>query len=225
MKKLARAMRKSSLLLGFYALVSVLLVATVNFITRDQIIENKRLMLQQKWNEVLSSSRYANDLEQAKKIIPAGETGFSGDTDVYLARAKDRTPIAAIFRVTTMEGYSGAITLLVAVNYADTHLTGVRVVEHKETPGLGDKIEVAKDDWILAFKGKFLVDPDIKSWAVKRDGGEFDQFTGATITPRAIVNIVEDVLIYAHNNMQSLFSEPLMSPRVNTAGEEVSTDE
>jgi electron transport complex protein RnfG len=144
---------------------------------------------------------------------------------VYLARAKDGTPIAAIFRVTTMEGYSGAITLLVAVNYADSHLTGVRIVEHKETPGLGDKIEVAKDDWILGFKGKFLADPTIKSWAVKRDGGEFDQFTGATITPRAIVNIVEDVLIYAHNNMQLLFSEPKMKLPVNTSKEENSANE
>ena len=225
MKKLAHAMRKSSLLLGFYALISVLLVATVNFITRDQIIENKRIMLQQKWNEVLDASRYSNDLNQHKKIIPAEISGFARDTDVYLAKAKDGTPIAAIFRVTTMQGYSGAITLLVAVNYTDNHLTGVRVVEHKETPGLGDKIEVAKDDWIRDFKGKFLTDPDTKSWAVKRDGGDFDQFTGATITPRAIVSIVEDVLIYAHSNMQLLFSEPEMKLPVNTSREEDSANE
>ncbi len=110
-----------------------------------------------------------------------------------------------------MQGYSGAITLLVAVNYADQHLTGVRVVKHKETPGLGDKIEVAKGDWILGFKGKFLSNPSAKSWAVKRDGGEFDQFTGATITPRAIVSLVEDVLIYAHKHMQQLFKDPVAS--------------
>lgn len=207
--KTRNAMRKSSLLLGFYALIGVLFVSTVHLLTRDQIAENQRMLLQQKWNEVLDASHYANDLNTAQKRISAAESGFAQDAIVYLARAKDTRPVAAIFRVTTLQGYNGAITLLVAVNYTDKHLTGVRVVKHKETPGLGDKIEVAKDDWILGFKGKYLTDPESKSWAVKRDGGEFDQFTGATITPRAIVDLVEDVLIYAHNNMQQLFKEAL----------------
>ena len=211
MKQIFNAMRKSSLLLGFYALIAVLFVATANLITRDQIAENQRIALQQKWDEVLSASRYENDLGEDNKIISATEIGLPRDATVYLARSKDGQPVAAIFRVTTLQGYSGAITLLVAVNYADKHLTGVRVVKHSETPGLGDKIEVAKDDWILGFKGKFLTDPSVKSWAVKRDGGEFDQFTGATITPRAIVGLVEDVLIYAHNNMQRLFKESIAS--------------
>jgi electron transport complex protein RnfG len=207
MKQLFSAMRKSSLLLGFYALIGVLFVATANLITRDQIAENQRIALQQKWNEVLNASRYTNDLSKNNKIIKADEIGLPYDATVYLARDKDEQPVAAIFRVTTLKGYSGAITLLVAVNYADQHLTGVRVVQHSETPGLGDKIEANKNDWILGFKGKFLTDPFTKSWAVKRDGGEFDQFTGATITPRAVVSLVEDVLIYAHYNMQRLFKK------------------
>lgn len=209
MRRLLNAMRKSSLLLSFYALVGVLFVATANLITHDQIAENQRMALQQKWNEVLDASHYANDLNNANKIISAEEIGLPYNATVYLARSKEGQPVAAIFRVTTLQGYSGAITLLVAVNYADQHLAGVRVVEHKETPGLGDKIEVAKSDWILGFKGKFLTNPSTKSWAVKRDGGEFDQFTGATITPRAIVSLVEDVLIYAHKNMQQLFKDPI----------------
>ncbi|MCK5918663.1 MAG: electron transport complex subunit RsxG [Cocleimonas sp.] len=209
MKRQLNAMRKSSLLLSFYALIGVLFVVTANLITRDQIAENQRVALQQKWNEVLDASRYTNDLNEANKTISAEEIGLPYDAIVYLARSKEGQPVAAIFRVTTLQGYSGAITLLVAVNYADQHLTGVRVVKHQETPGLGDKIEVAKGDWILGFKGKFLTNPSTKSWAVKRDGGEFDQFTGATITPRAIVSLVEDVLIYAHQNMQRLFKEPI----------------
>jgi electron transport complex protein RnfG len=211
MRKIVEAMRKSSLLLGFYALIGVLFVSTVHLLSRDQIAENQRMILQQKWNEVLDVSRYANDLNSDKKNISAEEIGLQRDAIVYLARDKEGNPVAAIFRVTTMEGYSGAITLLVAVNYADKHLTGVRVVTHKETPGLGDKIEVAKNDWILDFKGKFLTEPEIKTWGVKRDGGEFDQFTGATITPRAIVSVVEDVLIYAHQNMSLLFKESIQN--------------
>jgi electron transport complex protein RnfG len=212
MKKIIEAMRKSSVLLGFYALIAVLFVATVHLLSRDQIAENQRMLLQQKWNEVLDVSRYSNDLNNNNIVISAEDIGLQHDATVYLARSKDKTPIAAIFRVTTLQGYSGAITLLVAVNYSDKHLTGVRVVTHKETPGLGDKIEVAKNDWILGFKGKFLTEPDIKTWGVKRDGGEFDQFTGATITPRAIVSLVEDVLMYAHQNMQRLFKESVKKP-------------
>jgi electron transport complex protein RnfG len=217
MKRLFNAMQKSAMLLGFYAFIGVLFVATVNLITKDQITENQRLMLQQKWNEVLNASRYSNDLNVDYKIISAEDMGLPHDSTVYLARSKNDKPVAAIFRVTTLQGYSGAITLLVAVNYADQHLTGVRVVKHKETPGLGDKIEVAKGDWILSFKGKFLTTPENKSWAVKRDGGEFDQFTGATITPRAIVGLVEDVLIYSHKNMQSLFKKPIVSKAIEEA--------
>ena len=93
------------------------------------------------------------------------------------------------------EGYSGPINLLVAVN-VDGTLSGVRVVSHKETPGLGDKIETNKDDWILGFVGKSLSNPSEALWKVRKDGGEFDQFTGATITPRAVVNAVREVLKY-----------------------------
>ncbi len=221
MKRLFNAMRKSSLLLGFYALIGVLFVATANLITKDQIAENQRLQLQKKWNQVLDIARYSNDLNVDNKIIPADEIGLEKDVTVYLAKSKQGKPVAAIFRATTLQGYGGAITLLIAVNYDDQHLTGVRVVEHKETPGLGDKIEVAKSDWILGFKGKSLNNPDSKSWAVKRDGGDFDQFTGATITPRAIVGLIEDVLIYASKNMQDLFNDAITTKTPHQKNEEV----
>ncbi len=220
MKRLFNAMRKSSLLLGFYALIGVLFVATANLITKDQIAENQRLQLQKKWNQVLDVSRYSNDLNVDNKIIAANEIGLPKDATVYLAKSKQGKPVAAIFRATTLQGYGGAITLLIAVDYEDQHLTGVRVVEHTETPGLGDKIEVAKSDWILGFKGKSLSNPDKESWAVKRDGGDFDQFTGATITPRAIVGLVEDILIYANKNMKSLFSDTIKSKTPRKKSEE-----
>lgn len=209
MKELTTAMRKSGLLLAFFALVGVIFVSMSHLLTKDQIAENKRMMLQQKWNEVLDASRYANDLNLDNKILSPEEMDLPYNSTVYLARDKQNQPVAAIFRVTTLEGYSGAITMLVSVNYADQHLSGVRVVGHKETPGLGDKIEVSKGDWILGFNDKFLTEPTQKTWAVKRDGGDFDQFTGATITPRAVVALVEKVLMYSHNNMDKLFVEPI----------------
>jgi len=205
MKKHVTAMKKSGFLLAFFAFVGVLFVSVSHVLTKDKIIENKRLLLQHKWNEVLDISRYSNDLNDDNRIVSAEELDLPYDSTVYLARSKSGEPVAAIFRVTTLEGYSGGITLLVGVNYKDKHLTGVRVIEHQETPGLGDKIEVKKSDWILGFKGKFLTTPDVPSWAVKRDGGEFDQFTGATITPRAVVGLVEHVLMYANTHLQQLF--------------------
>ena len=101
--------------------------------------------------------------------------------------------IADVYEVTSLQGYSGPISLVIGVN-ADNTLRGVRVISHKETPGLGDKIETNKADWILQFAGKSLLNPTVSHWKVRKDGGDFDQFTGATITPRAVVNAVRETL-------------------------------
>ncbi|NCC28094.1 MAG: RnfABCDGE type electron transport complex subunit G, partial [Gammaproteobacteria bacterium] len=105
------------------------------------------------------------------------------------------------------DGYAGPIQLLVSV-LRDGSVGGVRVLFHHETPGLGDKIEERKSDWVLSFDGKSLSNPTPERWAVKRDGGEFDQFTGATITPRAIVHAVKNTLIYVQQQGDALF-EPV----------------
>ncbi|MCK5902878.1 MAG: electron transport complex subunit RsxG [Cocleimonas sp.] len=208
MKKSIIAMQKSGLLLAFFALLGVVFVSVSHLLTKDQIAANQRDRLQQKWNEVLAASLYRNDLNTDYQIVTADEINLPKDATVYLARDEKGTPIAAIFRVTTLNGYSGAITVLVSVRYADKKITGVRVVKHKETPGLGDKIEVAKSNWILSFDNKGLSDTNSTSWTVKKDGGEFDQFTGATITPRAVVELVKQVLIYANHNLPQLFAKP-----------------
>jgi electron transport complex protein RnfG len=104
------------------------------------------------------------------------------------------------------DGYSGTIRLLVGINL-DGSLSGVRTLAHRETPGLGDKIEAERNDWILGFDGKSLDNPSLASWQVKRDGGAFDQFTGATITPRAVVKAVRNSLIYYRDNHAALFAE------------------
>ena len=116
-----------------------------------------------------------------------------------------------VFKFDATRGYNGNITLLAGVNF-DGSLRGVRVTSHKETPGLGDGIEIEKDDWIESFSGKSLANPQPQQWAVRRDGGSFDQFTGATITPRAIVEAVRDALHFYAANRDFLFDTPSDSP-------------
>ncbi len=206
MKQHIEAMKKSGISLAIFALISVLLVATTNSLTKPKILENQARMLLQALNEVLPASHYDNDLAASKIILNPQKTGFAQNTAVYLAR-KQGKPIAAIFEVTTLKGYSGAITLLIGIHTGSQTISGVRVVKHKETPGLGDKMEIKKTNWALNFNNKSLGNPEITGWHVKKDGGDFDQFTGATITPRAIVNAVRSTLLFAQQNMQSLFQQ------------------
>jgi electron transport complex protein RnfG len=208
MKKHFEAMKKAGLSLALFAFISVLLVAITNNLSKPKIIENQARMLLQALNQVLPASQYDNDLAASKINLSPQQTGFPRNTPVYLARKKGK-PIAAILEITTLKGYSGAITLLIGI-LADSHtISGVRVVKHNETPGLGDKMEATKSDWIFNFNGKSLENPSLTAWKVKKDGGDFDQFTGATITPRALVNAIRSTLLFAQKNIQALFQQPL----------------
>jgi electron transport complex protein RnfG len=122
---------------------------------------------------------------------------------VYRAR-KAGKPVAVVLTVVAPNGYSGPIVLLVGIDYSGD-ITGVRVVKHRETPGLGDAIEIERSDWIERFTGKSRRNPGRAGWKVKRDGGEFDQLTGATITPRAVVAAVSGALEYFEHNRDNLF--------------------
>jgi electron transport complex protein RnfG len=119
--------------------------------------------------------------------------------------------VAAIIPVTAPDGYTGAIDLIVGVN-ADGSIAGVRTLSHKETPGLGDKVDLKKSDWILGFNGRSLDNPKPRGWAVKKDKGVFDQFTGATITPRAVIAATLRALQYADANSATLFGKTGESP-------------
>ncbi|MFW6258054.1 MAG: RnfABCDGE type electron transport complex subunit G, partial [Halochromatium sp.] len=117
-------------------------------------------------------------------------------------------PVALILEPIVPDGYAGPIKLLVSV-LRDGTLGGVRVIEHHETPGLGDKIEERKDDWIVEqFEGRSLGEPPLEQWKVKRDGGVFDQFTGATITPRSVVNAVKGTLLFVQRHGETLYARP-----------------
>lgn len=197
----------SGLLLGIIALLGTALLAGVNALTHERIEEqDKRRMLQQ-LNEIVPASSFNNDL-LGDMIEVQDEAHFRHAAPIRVYRARrDGAPVAVLMLVTAPDGYNGDIRLLAGID-DDGTVIGVRVVSHRETPGLGDPVDVERSDWILGFGGKSLRNPEGKGWAVRRDGGEFDQFTGATVTPRAVVRTVRDTLLYFRENRQSLFEEP-----------------
>lgn len=199
-------MVRPALLLAGFALGGAVALSFIFGLTKPKIEENERLATLERLNALVQPQRYDNDPVADSIKLPAQDFGSSTPVTVYRARKLDQ-PVAALFETTAPDGYSGNIRLLVAVNQDQT-LAGVRVITHKETPGLGDKIETGKDDWITRFTGKAIGSPPLEGWAVRKDGGEFDQFSGATITPRAVVNATKRVLLWAQNNLPSAFANP-----------------
>ncbi len=196
----------STIFLFLFAVIGSGLVSFTFDSTAERIADNQRKALLKSLNELVPSDRYDNDIFADTLYVNSSELlGTDDPVPVYRAR-KNGWPVAAVLAAVAPDGYSGAIRLLVAVNLDGT-LAGVRVVQHRETPGLGDAIEAERSDWILGFKGKSLTNPLKKGWKVKRDGGTFDQFTGATITPRAVVKAVHKALLYFQLHAHSLFEQ------------------
>ena len=192
--EISRSMLKNALVLGLFAIGTVGSVALLQQGTAARIAAAEREAQVRALAEILPAGSYDNHLLDNRIEINAPELGHRSPQSAYLA-LKGGQPSALILPVTAPDGYSGAIHLLVGI-FADGRLAGVRVLGHRETPGLGDKIELAKSDWIRSFEGKSLSDPNEDGWAVKKDRGEFDQFAGATITPRAVVKAVHGALRY-----------------------------
>lgn len=187
-----------------FAIFATTLVAYIEQSTRQQIAENERLALLDALNVLLPKQAYDNNILDDTIELPAtAELGTQSPTTVYRAR-RNNEPVAVILSSTAPDGYSGSINMLMAI-YTDGSLAGVRVISHKETPGLGDKIEAHRDDWILQFSGLSLQSPEVSRWKVKKDGGDFDQFTGATITARAVVNAIKHALQFFEENQDKLF--------------------
>lgn len=201
----SRQILLSGLFLWIFAVVGTSFVALTESTTRDRIAENERLVLLRNLYALLPEDEHDNDIASDTRQLPASSLlGTEQQSIVYRARL-DGEPVAAIFNSIAPNGYSGKIHLLIGV-YRDGRLAGVRAIKHRETPGLGDVIELRKSDWVLGFDGKSLNDPERNKWAVKKDGGVFDQFTGATITPRAIVQAVKNTLIYYERNTDTIFN-------------------
>ena len=204
---LARHMTISALLLGLFAIMGTAMVALIHDATAERIAANHRAFLLKSLHILVPPEQHDNDLFTDVITVTNKELlGSNKPVRVYRAR-RNENPVAAIINAIAPDGYSGSIELLVAIRYDGT-LAGVRVVKHKETPGLGDGIEASRSDWILGFDNRSLTEPEKKGWAVKRDGGIFDQFTGATISPRAIVNAVYRSLLYFDTHRDDLFDKP-----------------
>ncbi|HEY5790874.1 MAG TPA: electron transport complex subunit RsxG [Gammaproteobacteria bacterium] len=198
------AIAASAGVLLLFAVAGTALVAVIRQATAERIAENERQALLAGIHALVPPAAIDNDPFSDTVQVTAPEAfGSAGPVTVYRARKGGRE-VAAVFTVVAPDGYSGAIRLLVGV-HADGRLAGARVVAHKETPGLGDKIEAQKSDWILGFGNRTLQDPGPAGWAVKKDGGVFDQFTGATITPRAVVAAVHRALVYFNDHREALF--------------------
>ena len=198
-------------MLGGFTIVGTGLVALVNMGTIDRIAANERDALLRNIRELVPNSDYDNEiLDDTIQLSAPDALGSSEPVTVFQARKKGQ-PVAAVLTVIAADGYSGEIKVLVAIR-ADGSLAGVRALSHKETPGLGDGIEIKRSRWVESFNGKSLFDPKPEQWGVKKDGGVFDQFTGATITPRAVVKAVYKALLYFRDHRSLFWPAPPATP-------------
>lgn len=207
--EISRSMLKNALVLGLFAIATVGSVAVLQQATAERIAKAEREAQVRALSEILPQGSYDNHLLDNSLELHDPLLGSKAPQTAYIA-LKDDQPSAIILRATAPDGYSGAIHLLIGIQ-ANGQLAGVRVLSHKETPGLGDKIELAKSAWIRSFEGKSLSNPSEEGWAVKKDRGEFDQFAGATITPRAVVKAVHKALQFFDANRQQLFAQQVKS--------------
>jgi electron transport complex protein RnfG len=207
----------AAIILGAFAIIGTTLVAFTHEFTKDRIAENERQAMLSNLHALVPPETVDNDMLNDSMLVSHPALLGADQTRVYRGR-KQHQPVAVVLNPVVPDGYSGPIRLLVAVRYDGT-LGGVRVLNHKETPGLGDKIELSRSDWIRSFDDKSLGNPGIEAWKVKRDGGVFDQFTGATITPRSIVKAVKNTLIYVQDRRDALYDRDSVSQMQSIGGE------
>lgn len=194
--------------LALIAAICTALVAATYQATHERIAANDKALLEQSLQPALSGIFYDSGVSESRLVLqpPHGLPG-NEQAVIYRVFAGDE-PVAALFAVTARDGFSGPIRILVGVDYDGT-VTGIRILRHRETPGLGDKIESARSDWVFQFDGRSIGDPPVSGWAIKGDGGEFDQLTGASITPRAVINAARDTLLYFDANRDEIFLAPV----------------
>jgi len=199
--------KRNAFILAIFAIVCTGTIVLINQLTKPIILQQQQIALQNNIDQLIEADRYDNNIiGSCFTVVDENLLGDVTPKQVYLA-TKNNQPVAIMIQTSTFKGYSGEIKLLVGID-AVGELTGVRVISHTETPGLGDKIQTNKSDWIFSFDGKSYQQTNDKKWEVRKAGGDFDAFTGATITPRAVISAVKDALIYFEKNKKELFSTP-----------------
>ncbi|MEZ9438167.1 electron transport complex subunit RsxG [Vibrio atlanticus] len=201
------AIKKNGLVLAIFACASTGLVAVTHYLTKDQIKQQEQAQLLSVLNQVIPHDLHDNELFSSCTLVQTEELGTEQAMPVYIAKINGE-PSAIAIEAIAPDGYNGAIKVIVGMKIDGTIL-GTRVLSHQETPGLGDKIDLRVSDWILSFAGKQVTDSNLDRWKVRKDGGDFDQFTGATITPRAVVKSVKQAVQYVNQNNQALLAQPL----------------
>jgi len=197
---------KNGLVLALFAFISTGLIAVVHLITKDRIADEIQAAMARRLNQVIAANEYDNDVYN--DCIEVDNLGLlaTNKSKVYRMRSEKNNHALFITSVAP-DGYAGKINLVVGI-YENGDIAGVRITEHKETPGLGDKIEITKSDWVKQFNETSLINTSKQGWLVKKDGGDFDALTGATITPRAIVKAAYNTLTYHQQNKTQLYSMP-----------------
>jgi electron transport complex protein RnfG len=200
-------MLDSALRLGAFALVATVLLGGMVLATRDRIAAAEREAELQAMAALLPAEGYDNDpLLDVVRVVEPESLGTPEPVLVHRVR-RGGQPVAAVLELVAPDGYSGPIHLLLGVDM-EGRVIGVRVTRHHETPGLGDPIDSSKSDWARGFEGRSLGDPPPARWTVRKEGGDFDQFAGATISPRAVVKAVRRGLAYFRDNREQLFARP-----------------
>lgn len=195
----------TALILTAFTIVGTAMLTGTFQATKTPIAESERQAKLHLLSQVMPASRHDNDLLADSLDLPATpELGLKTGARIYRARLQG-APAGVVLEAIAPDGYSGEIKLLIGVA-VDGSLTGVRVLAHKETPGLGDYIELAHGNWIKNFDGQSLAKIPDEGWKVKKDGGQFDYMTGATITPRAVVKAVHKALKYYEKSHEQLFA-------------------
>lgn len=210
---------KTALTLMAFAVFFTAIMTYVYFITKAPIAEGEAAARRSLFAQITPAALHDNDLLNDTVTVEASALlGTKGKTAINIARI-NKQPSAVILEAIAPDGYAGEIKLLIAIK-ADSSISGVRVITHKETPGLGDYIDIAKNSWITIFNGASINQYAKGAWKVKKDGGEFDYMVGATITPRAVVKAVHKALQYFEQNKDVLFAPKRQSETVITPANE-----
>lgn len=190
--------------LAFALLGVIAVVVVVSSLANERIAKNERAWFVAHLDALIPPSAHDNDLFADVVTVHAPDLLGADSTTIYRAR-KNGNPIGAIIATTAPEGYGGDIRLLVAIDFAGNVL-GVDILGHNETQGIGDGFAPHRSNWLTRLIGKSLVDPHPKQWTIRKDGGEFDQFTGASVTPRAILKAVRQTLEYYATHKETVYS-------------------
>ena len=201
----AAGILRSGITLAAIATVCTALVAATWYFTADRIAANKKALLEQSLQPALANTFYDSSVSESRLVLgpPHGLPGSEAAIIYRVYSANE--PVAALFVVSARDGFAGPIRILLGVNYNGV-VTGVRILEHRETPGFGDKIDPRKSDWVQQFASRSLQDPVAAHWKIQSDGGDFDQLTGASVTPRAVIKAIRDTLLYFEAHRDEIFA-------------------